>query len=125
MPIIFDNLPSALPFIRDGKLIPIVVAAPERIASMPAVPTFKEVGLEPVNRMAYYGLLGPKGLPRPIVDRVNEATRKTLADPGVAKRIADTGSLMIGNSPEEFARQIAAELEVYRQVVAAQKLTLE
>jgi tripartite-type tricarboxylate transporter receptor subunit TctC len=125
VPIIFDNLPSALPFIRDGKLIPIVVAAPERIASMPAVPTFKEVGLEPVNRMAYYGLLGPKGLPRPIVDRVNEATRKTLADPGVAKRIADTGSLMIGNSPEEFARQIAAELEVYRQVVAAQKLTLE
>ena len=125
VPIIFDNLPSALPFIRDGRLIPIVVAAPERIASMPAVPTFKEVGLEPVNRMAYYGLLGPKGLPRPVVDRINEATRKTLADPGVAKRIADTGSLMIGNSPEEFARQIAAELEVYRQVVAAQKLTLE
>jgi tripartite-type tricarboxylate transporter receptor subunit TctC len=125
VPIIFDNLPSALPFIRDGRLIPIVMAAPERIASMPAVPTFKEVGLEPVNRMAYYGLLGPKGLPRPVVDRINEATRKTLADPGVAKRIADTGSLMIGNSPEEFARQIAAELEVYRQVVAAQKLTLE
>jgi tripartite-type tricarboxylate transporter receptor subunit TctC len=125
VPIIFDNLPSALPFIRDGKLIPIVVAAPERIAAMPNVPTFKEVGLEPVNRMAYYGLLGPKGLPRPVVDRVNEATRKTLADPTVARRIADTGSLIIGNSPEEFARQIAAELEVYKQVVAAQKLTLD
>jgi tripartite-type tricarboxylate transporter receptor subunit TctC len=125
VPVIFDNLPSALPFIRDGKLIAIVVAAPERLPVLPNVPTFKEVGFEPVNRMAYYGLVGPKGLPRPVVDRVNEAARKTLADAAVAKRIADTGSLIIGNSPEDFARQIAAELEVYKQVVAAQKLTLD
>jgi tripartite-type tricarboxylate transporter receptor subunit TctC len=83
------------------------------------------VGLEPVNRMAYYGIVGPKGLPRPIVDRVNDAARKSLADAGVAKRIADTGSLVIGNSPEDFARQIAAEFEVYRKVVAEQKLTMD
>ncbi|MBU6271116.1 MAG: tripartite tricarboxylate transporter substrate binding protein BugE [Betaproteobacteria bacterium] len=125
VPIIFDNLPSALPFIRDGKLIAIVVAAPERLTVLPGVPTFKEVGLEPVNRMAYYGIVGPKGLPRPIVDRVNDAARKSLADAGVSKRIADTGSLVIGNSPEDFARQIAAEFEVYRKVVAEQKLTMD
>ena len=125
MPIIFDNMPSAHPFIREGRLIPIVVAAPQRLAILPAVPTFSEVGLAPVNRMAYYGLLGPKGLPRPIVERVNAAARKALEDPSVAKRIADTGSLVVGNSPEEFARQIEAELEVYRKVVAEQKLTLE
>ena len=125
VPIIFDNMPSAHPFIREGRLIPIVVAAPQRLAILPAVPTFSEVGLVPVNRMAYYGLLGPKGLPRPIVERVNAAARKALEDPSVAKRIADTGSLVVGNSPEEFARQIEAELEVYRKVVAEQKLTLE
>lgn len=125
VPIIFDNIPSALPFVQANRLVPIVVAAPQRLAVLPNVPTFKEVGLEPVNRMAYYGILAPKGLPREIVERINSATRKALEDPAVRKRIEDTGSLVIGNTPEEFAAQIKAEFEVYRQVVAQQKLSLE
>jgi len=125
VPIIFDNMPSALPFIKDGRLIPIVVAAPQRLAVLPNVPTFKEVGLEPVNRMAYYGIVGPKGLPKDIVDRVNAAVRKALEDPAVRKRIEDTGSLIVANTPAEFAAQIAAEFAVYKDVVAKQKLVLE
>ena len=125
VPIIFDNMPSALPFIKDNRLVPIVVAAPQRLAVLPNVPTFKEVGLEPVNRMAYYGLLAPKGTPKDVVDKVNAATRKVLEDPAVRKRIEDTGSLVIGNTPAEFGAQIAAELAVYMDVVAKQKLALE
>ncbi|MBA4256275.1 MAG: ABC transporter substrate-binding protein [Polaromonas sp.] len=124
VPIIFDNIPSALPFIQSGKLIPIVVAAPERLAVLPNVPTFKEVGLEPVNRMAYYGILGPKGVPKDVVDKINAAVKQALADPAVKKRIEDTGSIVLGNSPEEFAAQMKAELEVYKGVVAKQGLTL-
>jgi tripartite-type tricarboxylate transporter receptor subunit TctC len=125
VPIIFDNMPSALPFIKDGRLIPIVVAAPQRLTQLPNVPTFKEVGLEPVNRMAYYGLVGPKGMPREAVDKVAAAVKKALEDASVKKRIEDTGSLLIGNTPEQFAAQIAAELEVYKTVVAKQGLKSE
>jgi tripartite-type tricarboxylate transporter receptor subunit TctC len=125
VPIIFDNLPSALPFIKDGRLVPIVVAAPQRLAVLPNVPTFKEVGLEPVNRMAYYGYHGPKGLPKEVVDKIAEATRKTLENPDVRKRIEDTGSIIVANTPEEFAAQTKAEYEVYKEVVLKQKLTLD
>ncbi|HZF80301.1 MAG TPA: tripartite tricarboxylate transporter substrate binding protein BugE [Rubrivivax sp.] len=125
VPIIFDNMPSALPFIRDGRLIPIVVAAPQRLAQLPNVPTFKEVGLEPVNRMAYYGILGPKGMSRDVVDKVATAVKKTLEDPNVRKRIEDTGSLVIGNTPEQFTSQIKAEFDVYKEVVTKQNLKIE
>ena len=125
VPMIFDNLPSALPFIKDNRLVPIVVAAPQRLAVLPNVPTFKEVGLEPVNRMAYYGIYGPKGLPKEVIDKVNAGVRKALEDPAVRKRIEDTGSLIISNTPEQFATQIKAEFEVYKKVVTEQKLTLD
>ncbi|HEY6133797.1 MAG TPA: tripartite tricarboxylate transporter substrate binding protein BugE [Rubrivivax sp.] len=123
--IIFDNLPSALPFIKDGRLIPIVVAAPQRLAQLPTVPTFKEVGLEAVNRMAYYGILAPKGTPKDVVAKIAAATKKSLEDPAVRKRIEDTGSLIIANTPEQFAEQMAAEFNVYKTVVTKQALKLD
>ena len=125
VPIIFDNLPSTLPFVQQKRLIPIVVAAPQRLAALPDVPTFKEVGLEPVNRMAYYGLVGPKGLPQEVVDKVNAGVKKALEDPAVRKRIEDTGSLIVANTPEQFAAQIKAEFDVYKKVVETSKLKLE
>jgi tripartite-type tricarboxylate transporter receptor subunit TctC len=125
VPMIFDNLPSALPFIKDGRLIPIVVAAPTRLAVLPNVPTFKEVGLEPVNRMAYYGIHGPKNLPKEVIDKVAAAVKKTVEIPEVKARIEATGSLIVANTPEQFAAQTKAEFEVYKKVVEQQKLKLD
>ena len=125
VPMTFDNLPSALPFIQSNKLVAIAVAAPQRLSQLPNVPTFKELGLEPVNRMAFYGIYGPKGLPKEVVDKVNAAVRKALEDPAVKKRIEDTGSIVIANSPEQFAEQIRAEYAVYKKVVESAKLQLD
>ena len=125
VPIIFDNLPSALPHIKDKRLIALAVASPERVAELPDVPTFKELGLEPVNRPALYGIWAPKGLPAPLVAQLNAAVRKVLQDPAVLKRIEATGSRVVANSPAEFAAQLKAEYEVYKKVVDAQKLKLD
>lgn len=125
VPIIFDNLPSAIPFINTSRLVPIVVSAPQRLAQLPNVPTFKEIGLEPVNRMAYYGIYGPKGLPKEVVDKINAGVRKALEDPAVRKRIEDTGSIIVANTPEQFAEQIKAEFAVYKKVVDAANLKLD
>jgi len=123
--IIFDNLPSALPHIKDKRLIAMAVASPERLADLPAVPTFKELGFEPVNRPAFYGIYGPKGMPKDLVQKLNAALLKVLQDPAVIKRIEATGSKVIGNTPEQFAQQLKAEFEVYKKVVDAQKLKLD
>jgi tripartite-type tricarboxylate transporter receptor subunit TctC len=90
---IFDNLPSALPFIKEGKLVPIIVAAPQRL---------KEV-----------------------VQKVHDAAMKSLQDPAVRKRIEDTGSIVIGNTPDQFAEQIRNEFAVYKKVVDSAKLKLD
>ena len=125
VPIILDGLPTALPFFKDGRLLPIVVGAPNRLALLPAVPTFREVGLERMNRTGYYGLYGPKGLPRKVVDRVNSAVRRTLEEAVVRRRIEDIGAFVVGSTPEQFAEQIRAEYLVFRQVVVSQHLRLD
>jgi tripartite-type tricarboxylate transporter receptor subunit TctC len=114
-----------LPYLKDGRLVPLVVAAPERIKEVPQVPTFKEVGLEPVNHMGSYGLLGPKGLPTEIVEVINGATRKSIDDPAVRKRIEDSGAIIVANTPAEYAAEIKNLYAQLKTVVAERKLTLE
>jgi len=125
VPILLDNLPSSMPFIQDQRLVPIVLAAPQRLPALAQVPTFAEVGLEPVNRMAFYGILGPKGVPKDIVNTINAAVRKVVQDPAVRQRIEATGALIVADTPETFAQELKDEYETYKRVVAQQKLSLE
>jgi tripartite-type tricarboxylate transporter receptor subunit TctC len=124
VPIIYDNLPSAYPYIKDGRLLPLVIASPKRLNSLPHVPTFAEVGLAPVNRMAFYGLMGPAGMPKEAVEKIHAGVLKVLQDPAVRKRIEDTGSMIIANSPEQFAAEIKAEYDIYRDIVAKLGISL-
>lgn len=125
VPIVVDNLPSALPFIKDKRLIPIVVAAPARVAALPDVPTFAEVGLASVNRMSFLGVSAPKGTPRAVVDKLNAAIKTALADPAVKERIEATGAIVVGNSADDYQKQVSDELALYKRVVVDQKLKLE
>jgi tripartite-type tricarboxylate transporter receptor subunit TctC len=122
---IFDNVPTSLPHIKSGKLIPILVGSPTRLPNLPDVPTYAEVGLEPVNRMAFYGIYGPKDLPKEVVDKVNAAVVKALADPAVKARIIENGAIPVGNTPAEFAAEIKAEFEAYKKIVVERGLKPE
>ncbi len=117
VPIIYDNFPSAYPFIKDGHLVPLVIAAPKRLSNLPHVPTFAEVGLTSANRMAYYGLIGPAGMSREAVEKIHAGVLRVLQDPSVRKRIEETGAIIVANNPEQFALEIKAEYDIYRDVV--------
>ncbi len=121
----FDNLPSSLPHIRSGKLRALAVMADKRVESLPEVPTFAEIGLKDVNNMAWYGLVGPANLPRDVVQKVQAAAVKTLADPEVRKRLADGGSFVDGGTPEQFAQLIQRELALRRDIVKKQNIKLD
>lgn len=122
---ILDNAPSAMPFIQAKRLIPIVVLGPKRLASLPDVPTFKEVGLESANRASFFGIWGPKGMPADVVNKLNAGIRTVLADPAVIKRIDDIGASVApggGSTPAQFADKLKQENEAFRKVVVANNI---
>jgi tripartite-type tricarboxylate transporter receptor subunit TctC len=122
VPMVIDNLPTALPFIQDKRLVPIVVAAPRRLPQFPQVPTFAEAGLPSVNRMSFLGLSAPRGTPKAIADKLNSAARAALADATVKERIEGTGAIVVGNTAAEYQQQIKDELAIYRRAVVEQSL---
>lgn len=123
--IIMDALPSAQAFIRAGKLRPIVVAAPKRLAALPDVPTLAEVGLPQMNRMSVFGLVGPKGMAPDVVRKINAAVRAALDDLAVRQRIEDSGALVVPGTPEQYASEIDAEYTLLKRVVEERGLSLE
>jgi tripartite-type tricarboxylate transporter receptor subunit TctC len=123
--IMFDNLPSSMPHIQAGKLRPIAVSWPKRVESMPNVPTYKELNMPDMNDPAWYGLLAPAGTPRDVVNRIQAAAAKVLAQPDVAKRLREAGAEPIGNKPEEYGAEIKRELDKMRDLVKKQNIRFE
>jgi tripartite-type tricarboxylate transporter receptor subunit TctC len=120
-----DALPSMLPFVKAGKLVPIVLTAPARVKELPDVPTFAEVGLPALNHMSHYGILGPKGLPKDVIDTVNAAVRRAVNEPNVRQRFEDSGAVVVASSPQEFAVDIKELYTSLRKVVAERHLKVE
>jgi len=125
VPIMFDNLPSSIAHIKAGSIRALAVASDQRIAALPSVPTFKELGLPEVNESAWYGVVLPAHAPAPVVQRLNEALRKVLAQPEVRSRLQEGGAEPVGNSPQAFAAEIQAELEKMRRVAKQQNIRFD
>ncbi len=123
--ILFDNLPSSMPQIQNGKLRPLAIAWNERIESIQDVPTLAEVGYPQLNQPVWYGLLAPAGTPMAVVNRLRDAAVAALKDPKVISVLAEQGSSPSGNTPEQFAAEIKSQFEWAREVVNKQKIELK
>jgi tripartite-type tricarboxylate transporter receptor subunit TctC len=120
MDLMFDNLPSALPHIKSGKLVALAVTSGQRSAALPDVPTVAEAGpVRGFEASSWFGLLAPAGTPPEIVNRIQQETAKALASPELKERLLAQGALPGGMAPAEFSRFIAAEAKKWAAVVKA------
>ncbi len=114
----FLSLPPVLPHVSSGKLKVLAVAQPKRVASLPDVPVFPELGYPNMRSGSWQGAYVPVGTPRPIVDKLFAAFIKVLSDPEVIKRLNDNGAEVVtSKSPEEFATFMKRENEKWIKVV--------
>ena len=113
----FSGIAAALPHVRSGRLRAIAVTTARRVAAAPEVPTLAESGLPDYEVVVWYGLAGPKGLPRAIVDRINGELTIALKSREVGEYLQNDGLLPAGGTPEQFLARIKNEIEVWRKVV--------
>jgi tripartite-type tricarboxylate transporter receptor subunit TctC len=116
---IFLDAPALLPQIKAGKFRAIAVASKNRIPSVPEVPTMDELGLASVDAENWYGMIGPRGLPNVIVDKLNAAAAAALKDPAVIDTLAPQGASLIGDKPDQFGAFIKGEIDKWAVVVKA------
>ena len=123
--VMFDNLPTTLPMVEAGKLVALAVSSPARLPALPAVPTFRELKLDELDWMAFFGLVAPAGTPAAIVKRIGDAAATALAQADVREKLVAQQASPVGNAPEAFRAEIARELERHKRAVAAANIKVE
>lgn len=116
---LFPSIPSAVAHIRSGKLIPLGVTTKQRAGALPDVPTIDEAGIKGYEVSGWYGVIGPAGIPQPIVGRLNKAINDYLQAPDSRKQLSNEGADPRTGTPEEFGAAMAADLQKWAKVVAA------
>jgi tripartite-type tricarboxylate transporter receptor subunit TctC len=115
--IMFDNLPSALPHIKAGKLRAIAVTSTKRAPALPDLPTIAESGVPGFEASSWFGMLAPAGTPREIVLRINAEVNKALQAGDMKEKLLAQGAEAVGNSPEFFVEYIRSETTKWAKVV--------
>jgi len=122
---LFDNAPSSMPFIQEGKLRAIAVTSMKRLPNLPDVPTIDEAGVKGYESLSWSGIMAPLGTPRPVVDKLNAAIERSLRTEDVRRKFAALGIEPVGGPPEAFARHIRAESEKWGRLVKAANIRLD
>jgi len=118
MDLMFDNLPSAMPQIKAGKLKALAVTSAQRSAALPDLPTIAEAGpVKGFDASSWFGLLAPAGTPADIVNRIQQESAKALGTAALKERLLAQGAIPSGMAPAAFAAYIAAETKKWAQVV--------
>jgi len=120
MDVMFDNLPSSMAHIKSGKLKALAVTSAQPSAALPGVPTVEQAGnLKGFEASSWFGLLGPAGLSPDIANRIQQEVAKALATPEMKDKLLAQGAIPSGNTPQQFAAHIDAELKKWQPVVKA------
>jgi tripartite-type tricarboxylate transporter receptor subunit TctC len=123
--VIFGSVATTLQFVKSGRLRALAVTTPQRIAAAPEIPTVAEAGFPGYQVTNWHGLVGPKGLPREIVDRINRESNEALKSADVEKILAADGLTAAGGTPERFEALLASEVAGWAKVVRQAGVKLE
>jgi len=123
--IMFDNMPSVIPHVRNGKLRPIAVTTATRSPELPDVPTVAESGVPGFEAFSWFGLFAPKATPQAVIDKLHAAIAKILAQDDVKDKIAKQGGVVAIDTPEEFSDFMQAETAKWSKVVKASGATVD
>ena len=113
----FAATASALPHVRSGKINAVAVTTPNRIQALPNVPTIAESGFPNYEATLWYGLIGPKGMPVEVVDKLNAVVNKILQTPSAREKIQADGAEPAGGTAAEFRESISNEIQIWGKVV--------
>ncbi len=115
----FDMVPASLPYLTGAapKARALAIANPTRLPLLPTVPTFAELGLKNLEVSNWFGIVAPKGTPKAIVAKLNDAVNRALKEPDLSERITTQGNVIGGGTPEEFAAFVAAETARWTKVI--------
>ena len=125
VPVGFQLLPNVIAALKSGQVRPLAVANSARLAALPDVPTAAELGVKGYESSAWFGLVAPRGTPRPIVDKLQAEVAAAMADAAVRTRFTEFGAEPMTSTPDEFGRFIAAEVVKWREIIAKAGIKLE
>jgi len=122
IPLMFGPSPVVMPMVQAGRLRPLAFTGVRRSAQLPDLPTVEEAGIKGYVASGWYGIYGPRGMPKPIVDRLSAAVRQVVEMPDTRERFAALNLEPIGSSPAAFGKFLKEDLEKYARIARAAKI---